>query len=111
MALANNYNVFLETLNRGSEQRTNVLAPGTKSGGVSLNLSEDMLRPVLANLAKQTAPMEIGQLATVANVKLTLLVLALQQLTQAGLVDYNQATDFVALTDVGRQVLNVGKML
>ena len=112
MALPNSYNVFLETLNRGSAaQKTGPLTTPVPAGAPTFGLSEDTLRPVLTNLAKQPGAMDIGRLAIDTKLKLGPLVAALQQLNQAGLVHYTQDQDLVELSDIGRQVINVGKAM
>src|SRR4051812_5809639 len=111
MALPNSYNVFLETFNRGAGLKMAAPASPAQSNGLNAGLSEETLRPVLTSLAKQADAMDVARLAIDANVKLTPLVNTLQHLNQAGLVEYNQNQDLVKLTDIGRQVLAVGKSM
>lgn len=66
---------------------------------------------ILDVLARYSAPVKVGSLATAANLNVTPLVLTLQQLRGLGVIALDPQRDEVALTDLGRQMLRVQKSL
>ena len=108
MAGISNYEVFLETLNKfGGSRQSTLSAPPTTSG--PLPMAD--LEPVLRILMQYTTPITVRQLAAEVNINITPLVLALQRLKEAGIVEQNPDADDVKLSDLGRQMLTLGKLI
>ncbi len=103
-----NYDVFLQTL-KGSTPTTQRSSIGST---VQTNaVAPEQLVPILSTLARYQVPIPVGQLANEARLQVTPLVLNLQTLKAAGVVEHDDSTDSVKLTDLGRQMLTVGKMI
>jgi hypothetical protein len=112
MASANNFSVFLDTLSRSSASG-NALPFGSQTIGPDAPSPTDTqtLAPVLTTLLKYPSPIDIAQLAAEAQVSITPLVLSLLRLQESGVVQQDESKNNVVLTPLGRQMLNVGKMI
>jgi hypothetical protein len=106
MTAPNNYEVFLQALNRRSK-----VAPDVQSPEGAAPLGTEPLQPVLSTLFKFSTPVNVTTLASQAHVGITALVLSLQRLAADGVVELDTSRDEVSLTSLGRQMLNVGREL
>ena len=110
MSSSNNFSVFLNTLSRPAGTG-NTAPSGSAALGNSTSTDTQALAPVLTTLMKYTAPIDITQLAAEAKVSITPLVLSLLRLQDSGVVQQDESNNSVMLTELGRQMLNVGKMI
>jgi hypothetical protein len=109
-----NFDVFLETLNQTpirSNQNPDVISPnrGQQRGMDTFQITD--AAPVLSALVESPDAMTVELLAGKTQLKVTPLVLTLQKLVDFGVVAHDADHDTFALTDVGRQMLAVGKMV
>ena len=108
---SSNFDVFLQTLNRSSVARPDAAASPANAAAPLTTESLQSLAPVMTTLLKHTAPVNVVQLATEAGVSITPLVLSLVRLKDSGVVEHDPSVDAVSLTPLGRQMLDVGRMI
>jgi hypothetical protein len=108
-SMGSNYEVFLQTLKSSAATPLRGL---TAVAPVQTNpIAAEQLVPILSTLARFQSPIPVGTLAIEARLQVTPLVLTLQGLADAGVVVHEASSDSVMLTDLGRQMLAVGKMI
>lgn len=110
MAQSSNFNVFLNTLNNASGNQDKSQTP-TKQWGAVESLDAAGLAPVLKVLSESAYPVRVEELVTRTGLKVLTLALTLQKLTELQVVNHDEPKDTFELTKVGRQMLDVGKMI